>query len=1036
MGKALQEGGHDVSLLHPPNESNLFVDAGSFELCKRVPFSSSLRYDLIIEAVWGLTPQDRKTCANHVVLFCPYAPIMYDTESCVYQWNPTIRNFENLAALWTYDHFDADDIKYLEFLSGLPVHKIPYVWDADALDVFTKENNLPSWSETAKAIEQKIPSNVPPMLSWSARIMESNFSNCSHCTIPLCIVSQIRVAGDPIRFTVHNGETTAKHEFFKGNIQRNLLLPDISGNMVPRVRLPDLLREKTFLLSHQRFRPLKSMLLDAMYLGIPMIHNCAKVQKLGAPYFYELNQISGALQAWKQLKEDYAANTGFFSSQASAIRRSVLRSTFSPQSLAKEFTKAVVATSSYVKVPKPLSTPIPAPTPGRLTKLSLGSKDSSTRESKTEVKNEVRVAFMELWAEFQPKYNFFIYLLSWYVSQSNVKVILDQEHPDVVFFGSERGNSLNAQVESRYPGVPKVFFAAENERAKSNAFLNIGFDYNSDPNYIRLPLWNLYMNWFGADPEKIVNPKPVPLSVCLEVDKDMVAKKKQFCAFVASNPQNPNRNATFHGLNAWKPVVSAGRLFCNRSQGPLAGGPGGGGGEHIKVEFYKDFQFVITFENDTHPGYTTEKIFHAKVAGAIPIYWGDPHVDRDFDSRGFLNMNQATGISDVVSAVTKLMADPVKMEAMASIPAVTESKMKSLQRTFLDMAKRIVNKVLPDVVVTPPSWDTALTYGAKYETGASVKTDSWIPVKIPTDVSSTAKRVFVTGVNNQYAEAAVNALASVRRLDASCEKIVYVWPDVSPTAIQALKDQGATEIRMFPITDDLPWSDFWNPQHFAWKLWLLTHVNQAAEKGTLVLYCDAGSMFASTPSSMWNHIEKDDILLLEDEDHPNERWCHPTFQDFMKTTKEELAEHQLWAGCIGFKAGGIHAGIWKEALIIAQTQADVIRGAKWQAYSDTCKGHRHDQSILSVLTSRHKCVRQSMYNFYSDRSLRDATFSGTPLYVHRGQFKQHSPFASGIDDVFVINLQRRPDRLALFKQNHPILKRKTYVSPAVDGKSM
>jgi GR25 family glycosyltransferase involved in LPS biosynthesis len=204
----------------------------------------------------------------------------------------------------------------------------------------------------------------------------------------------------------------------------------------------------------------------------------------------------------------------------------------------------------------------------------------------------------------------------------------------------------------------------------------------------------------------------------------------------------------------------------------------------------------------------------------------------------------------------------------------------------------------------------------------------------------------------------------------------------------------------------------------------------------LILYCDAGTVFASLPTELWKHIDAEDILLLDDDEQTNERWCHPAFNKHMDTTQLERAEHQLWAGGLGFKAGGKYATLWKEALTIAQKYPDVIRGDKWQTYSPTCMGHRHDQSILSILTSRHRCPRKPLRSYYSDRSLRDAQRSGTPLYVHRGRFKEFEPFANGIGEVFVINLQRRPDRLQTFKTNHPMLTNKAYVSPATDGRAL
>ena len=52
------------------------------------------------------------------------------------------------------------------------------------------------------------------------------------------------------------------------------------------------------------------------------------------------------------------------------------------------------------------------------------------------------------------------------------------------------------------------------------------------------------------------------------------------------------------------------------------------------MDYYKHSKFVLAFENSSSPGYCTEKLFHAKVAGAIPIYWGDPLVMNDFEHQG------------------------------------------------------------------------------------------------------------------------------------------------------------------------------------------------------------------------------------------------------------------------------------------------------------------------------------------------------------------------------------------------------------------
>jgi GR25 family glycosyltransferase involved in LPS biosynthesis len=108
-------------------------------------------------------------------------------------------------------------------------------------------------------------------------------------------------------------------------------------------------------------------------------------------------------------------------------------------------------------------------------------------------------------------------------------------------------------------------------------------------------------------------------------------------------------------------------------------------------------------------------------------------------------------------------------------------------------------------------------------------------------------------------------------------------------------------------------------------------------------------------------------------------------------------------------------------------------GEKWQPYSATCLGHRHDQSILSILTQRANCPRVPLKEFYNDRSLRAAQQLNVPLYVHRGQFRSIVPFAEGIDEAYVINLDKRQDRLERFKTTHASIKDRIYRWKAVDG---
>ena len=1023
LAKALQNAGHDVTLLYPAEEQDWFVDVLGYksQLPPRKPWNpkSTDRYDVVFEVVWSFPTDDRPKVATHRILWVHQPPIFHDIESSVYNWNPTQRSFTNITAIATYDFYSAQDVHYLEFLSGVQVIQVPFLWNPEALDIFCKENKIPEWRESARRIEALIPKETHMSVSWCARIVESNFSNTSHCNVPLNILTQIRVRGDPVRFNVHNGEQLANNDFFNTNIVKNLLLPDISGSIVPRVRMPDLRQEKSFIISHQRFRPLKMFMLDALYLGIPLIHNCELLTEMGAPYGYKLNQIMDATNAWAKLKKDYENNKILFNAEVRGAMVSKLSRRFSPVALAPNYNDILKRATTPKSIPK-----------------SITPYSSTTKE--------LRIHFCELWSEFVPKYNFFMYLLTWIGVTNNIPVILDSKTPNLVVYGP-----LSNGAEKAYPGVSKIWFTGENTPPPNNPdiVLSLGFQYNTASNYIRLPLWMIEVNWFGGDPNKIVNPRPVSVQAATTVDQATIDNKSKFCAFVATNPNNNNRNVAFQILNSWKPVDSAGRLMCNRPEGPIPAGLGGGGGELAKVDYYKDYKYVITYENSASPGYTTEKLFHAKVAGAVPIYWGDPFVDRDFDSTGFINTNQVSKPDDLIAAVKKVEDDPALWRKMALVPAISATKKAQCEQTMEQVGQRIF-KVILDVEAKVDSWAKAEAFGKMYETMnysqlyAQQPTPTPAPapapqrIQPPLSIPITAPRVFVTAANARYLETAVNVLASIKSYESDIVKIVYVWHDVTEEHCNILKQYGATEVRRFPEQHG-PWQDFWNPQHFAWKLWLHMDVALKSTPGTLVLYMDSGIALAAPITNIWATIQEKDIFLLDDTEHLNERWCHPTFCRELQVLPDELKSSQIWAGCIGFKVGGKYMeSVHRQALAIAEEKREVIVGEKWSPYSQVCLGHRHDQSILSVLTHRAGAPRIPIKEFYCDRSMRTAKQWNTPLYVHRGNFKDIVPFTDGIDEAYVINLERRKDRLEKFKEAHKNIKDRVYLWRATDGRDL
>ena len=136
----------------------------------------------------------------------------------------------------------------------------------------------------------------------------------------------------------------------------------------------------------------------------------------------------------------------------------------------------------------------------------------------------------------------------------------------------------------------------------------------------------------------------------------ILAAKTKFCAFVVGNynrRKNHNRVAFFEKLSKYKHVDSGGRIF-NNIGGPISGGGWG------KIEFLRSYKFNIAFENRSFPGYTTEKIFEPMAARCMPIYWGNPDITEEFNTKSFLNYDDFPSEDAVIEKIIELDNDDSK----------------------------------------------------------------------------------------------------------------------------------------------------------------------------------------------------------------------------------------------------------------------------------------------------------------------------------------------------------------------------------------
>jgi GR25 family glycosyltransferase involved in LPS biosynthesis len=1016
--------------------------------------------DILLEvSTLMATAELRRKIARQCIWVVRKPALLHDIENSIYPLTSTKRNLDGLTAIWALDlEVTKDEIEYLEILSkGLPVRHVPFAWSPSAIETHKKEAGTPEWIQVLSYfIQQK--GGIPP---WSIHICETNTSASSSCTIPLVTLREMkRKSIIPFsNYKIHNAEHIEKNDFFSQNVMKHCQIDGLTATFVGRQRIIDWIYDPaSVVFSHVRFRSVRSMFLDTIWCGIPFVHNSQLLSDLGAPYYYTDNSIIEAGAAFSKLHQDLLQGKGMFQTGFLEAMRAKLRSEFTCDS------ERVVngwkeAFSSLPAVSAPVLAPVSAPLP----MVAIAPKLSTSKKT-------LNVLFTDMWDGFNPEYNMFLLMMYEGIKYSDkelqilgftVQTLPSGCVPNVLIFGPF-GTEWKKEA---WKDIKKVHFTGENTQPQmgDGVVLNLGYAHADfvDESYIRFPLWMIEIDWFGADTEKINNPKPLPVDRCTKVYPGEIVEKTKFCAFVVTNPCNPVRNNAFHWLSQYKKVDSAGRLFNNIGDEIFAG-LGGGGGELKKHEFLKKYKFCFAYENSSSPGYTTEKLLHAKAAGCIPIYWGDPKVERDFSSAGFIDARKMSSPDELIQAVKTLDENPSEYLMKLAVPALDDYKRDLVRRTLREVSYGILkaagieqNKLdLIPQFIGGKSSEEAVAIGR--ERNVSFSPPASVPISEPVlapvttlkeaplnKVASISSPLVITYATRNYLSSLQQLLAGITIQKKGIPDIeIQVWltQDV-PEDSRSLLKSNYPDVKFFsPPESEFPqdFPDYWNPQHFAWKCWLLNYVCSSPQyKDRLVLYFDAGVFCCRWPSDMLRLAFEDGVCLLEDPRQINDQWCHDVFKNSLQMTEAEKSAQQIAANIQAFKAGHAAALTFYSQTYNLSKQRALIVGTKWEGLrSGKPYGHRHDQSIMSLLSRRMGLTRYPLDKVYCDVSLRKTFMSGKSFYVHRGQFQIHKQFTQGIDDAYVINLDRRGDRMEKLYTNSPSLEGRLQRVSAIEGRDL
>ena len=280
---------------------------------------------------------------------------------------------------------------------------------------------------------------------------------------------------------------------------------------------------------------------------------------------------------------------------------------------------------------------------------------------------KLKISFLDFWGNFDPYNNFLYYILKEIFEDVT---IVDPENSNLIIY------SVFGQTHYNYKHCKKIFFTGENQRPNFNECdVSFTFDFNDyNGRNIRLPLWYFYIDWCNiksyGDPKTLI---PIHF-----INKYIKTKKTKFCATVFSKPIQSRFDA-IEKIKNYKPVDCYGKIHINKILD----------GEDKKLELLSNYKFSICFENSIYPGYFTEKLLHAKIAGNVPLYYSDRSFSEDFNEKCCLNLINYENLDHFLDHIKEIDNNEQKYQEILNEPLFNKNiNLNDIKNNI----KNIINK--------------------------------------------------------------------------------------------------------------------------------------------------------------------------------------------------------------------------------------------------------------------------------------------------------------------------------------------------------
>ena len=161
----------------------------------------------------------------------------------------------------------------------------------------------------------------------------------------------------------------------------------------------------------------------------------------------------------------------------------------------------------------------------------------------------------------------------------------------------------------------------------------------------------------------------------MKITPELLLKKTEFCNFMYSHSYI-TRDQLFYTICKYKKVDSTGKHLNNTGAKNTRYDLDW---RRLSIEDRLPYKFTIAAENACFPGYVSEKLLSCLQAHTIPVYWGDPTIKEEFNTKAFIDCSQYKSFDDVLERIKEIDNDDKLFASILQEPWQTEEQKKKTE---------------------------------------------------------------------------------------------------------------------------------------------------------------------------------------------------------------------------------------------------------------------------------------------------------------------------------------------------------------------